>query len=99
MQWFNKDIVSFKQEIFSDDAARSLFFEESPLSNVSNSPYPALLSAPKFALTGEKGELRKSLIQLSFLLLFFVVFFVFTRISLIFPRIVINLNLSNPAKT
>ena len=36
MHWFNKDTVSCKQEIFSDDALRSLLSKESFLSNVSD---------------------------------------------------------------
>ena len=58
MPWFNKDAVSCKQ-IFSDDALRRLF-PNNLLS--SDALYPALLPAPKFAITGEQGELRKSLI-------------------------------------
>ena len=70
MHCFSKDAVSCKQEILSDDALRSLLSKESLLSNVSDALSPALLPAAKSVNTGEKGELRKSLVQLSFLLLF-----------------------------
>ena len=70
MNWLNKDTVSCKQEFFSDDAVRSLFSKESLLSNVSDALYPALLPPPKVAVTEEKGELKMSLIQLLFLLIF-----------------------------
>ena len=98
MHLSNNDTVSWKQEIFSDNAVRSLFSKVSLLSNISGALYLALLQVTKLAITGEKGELRKSLIQLSFLLLSFVLF-VLTYIFLIFPRHVLNLNLYNPAKS
>ena len=54
---------------------------------------------PSSSLLEKKVNLESHLaIQLSFLLLFFL--FIFTHISLlIFPRIILNLNLSNPAKS
>ena len=97
MPWFNEDAVSCKQ-IFSDDALRRLF-PNNLLS--SDALYPALLPAPKFAITGEQGELRKSLIidySYNFISVTFLVLFIFTHISLIFLRRVLDLNLSNPAK-
>ena len=56
-------------------ALRSLISKESFLSKVSDALSPALLPAVKFAITEEKGELRKSLLLLSVLSLHF--FFVF----------------------
>ena len=86
-------IVSCKQKIFSDDALRNLISKDSFLSNVSYALSSALLPAAKFAITGGKGKMRKSLILLPFLLLLFILF-TFTHISVIFPRLVLNLNLS-----
>ena len=73
MHWFSK--VSCKQEIFSADALRSFLSKESLFSNVSDTHSPELLPAAKFAITGEKGELRKSFIQLSFVILCFIWFY------------------------
>ena len=70
MHWFNKNVVFCKQEIYSDNALKSLLSKESLLSNVSDALSPVLVPAAKSVNTGEKGELRKSLMQLSFLLLF-----------------------------
>ena len=70
MHWFNKDTVPCKLEIFSEDALKNLLSKDSLLSNISDALSPALLPAVKFAITVGKGELRKSLILLSFLLLF-----------------------------
>ena len=50
MHWFNKDTVSCKQEIFSDDAVGSLLSKKSLLSNVSGALSPALLPAAKLPL-------------------------------------------------
>ena len=58
MRCFNKDTVSCKLEIYSKDSL---------LSNVSDAFSAALLPAVKFAITGEKGGARKSLILLLFL--------------------------------
>ena len=80
MHWFNQDTTSCKQEIFSEDALGKLSFQRLffPMSVIHS---PALLSADKFSITGEKGELRKLLILFSFLLVLYILF-IFTCISL-----------------
>ena len=96
MHWFNKNVVFYKQQIYSVNALKSLLSKACLLPNFSDALSPVLVPAAKSVNTGEKGELRKSLMQLSFLLLFFVLF-ILAHISLIFPRLVLNLYLSIPA--
>ena len=96
MNWLQKGVFC-KQEIFSENALKGLLYKDSLFLSVSETIFPALLAAVKFAVTRDKGELRKSLMLLSFLLLLFITF-IFTRIFLIFLRFLLNLILSNPTQ-
>ena len=75
MHWFNKDTVC-KQEIFSDNAVKSLLSKKYLLSNVSDALSPVLLPAAKFVTTGEKVN-QESLSYNFYFCYFFV--FIFTH--------------------
>ena len=96
MNWLQKGVFC-KQEIFSENALKGLLYKDSLFLSVSETIFPALLAAVKFAVTRDKGELRKSLMLLSFLLLLFIIF-ISTRISVIFLIFLLNLILSNPTQ-
>ena len=54
MHWFNKNSVFCKQDIYSDNALRSLLSKECLLSNVSDALSPVLVPAAKSVNTGKK---------------------------------------------
>ena len=96
MHWFNKDTISCKLESFFRDALRNWPSKDSSLFNVSDALSPST-AASRQACHYRRKRWTEKITHTTWISVTFSVLFIFTRISLVLPRLV--LNLSHPAKS